>query len=313
MRATGRATVILSTYNQPRWLEKSLWGYAAQTERDFELVVADDGSGPETRAVVDRARAEHGLDLVHVWHEDRGFRKTVILNRAILAARGEYLIFSDGDCIPRRDFVAVHLAHARPGRFLSGTYIHLSMALSGALTREDVLSGRFSTLPWLLAHGFRQWSKLPRLVRAPVLAPAIAMVGDLTTTVPARFDGNNVSAWKEAIVAANGFDAEMGWGLEDRSLGMRLEHAGVRGRQLRNRAIVFHLEHARPYVSAETVARNEEIVARIRAHREVRAPSGLAELAAELGAEMTTGVAGEGRPGAADRPHAGARPPDRGP
>jgi glycosyltransferase involved in cell wall biosynthesis len=277
-----RPTVILSTYNQPRWLEKSLWGYAAQTHRDFQLVVADDGSGPETAALVERLRGELGLDLVHVWHEDRGFRKTVILNRAILAARSEYLIFSDGDCIPRADFVATHVRYARPAQFLSGTYIHLSLALSEALTRDDVASGRFSSVRWLRTHGFRQWRKVPRLLRAPVVAPLIGVVGDLTTTVPARFDGNNVSAWKEEIVAVNGFDMDMQWGLEDRSLGMRLRHNGVRGRQLRNRAIVFHLEHGRPYVTPEMVARNKAIAARIETHREVRAPRGLAELQAEL-------------------------------
>jgi glycosyltransferase involved in cell wall biosynthesis len=284
VRGPGRPTVILSTYNQPRWLEKSLWGYAAQTHRDFELIVADDGSGPETRALIDRLRGELGLDLVHVWHEDRGFRKTVILNRAILRSRGEYLIFSDGDCVPRADFVATHLRFARRNRFLSGTYIHFSLAMSEALSRDDVLSGRFSSVPWLLAHGFRQWRKLPRLLRAPVLAPIVSRVGDLTSIVPARFDGNNVSAWKEAVVAVNGFDMDMGWGLEDRSLGKRLEHIGVRGRQLRNRAIVFHLEHGRPYVTTEMVERNKAIAARIEANREVRAPRGLVELQAELAA-----------------------------
>ena len=284
MSDARRPTVILSTYNQPRWLEKSLWGYAAQTHRDFELVVADDGSGPETRALLERLRGELGLDLVHVWHEDLGFRKTVILNRAILAARGDYLIFSDGDCIPRSDFVATHVRYARPGCFLSGTYIHLSRPLSEALTRDDVQSGRFSSVGWLTAHGFRQWRKFPRLLRGRVTSRLVGVVGDLTTKVPARFDGNNVSAWKEAIVAVNGFDMDMQWGLEDRSLGMRLRHHGVRGRQLRNRAIVFHLEHGRPYVTAEMVARNKAIAARIEANREVRAPRGLAELRAELAA-----------------------------
>ena len=123
-----RTSVILSTYNQPRALELSLWGFAAQAVRDFEVVIADDGSRPDTAALVEAMRARTGLHLVHVWHEDRGFRKTEILNRAILAAQGEYLIFSDGDCIPRRDLVAVHLAHARPARTSSAVMAALTAA-----------------------------------------------------------------------------------------------------------------------------------------------------------------------------------------
>ncbi|MDP9348746.1 MAG: glycosyltransferase, partial [Gemmatimonadota bacterium] len=133
-----RASVVLTTYNQPRQLELVLRGYAVQTRRDFQVVVADDGSGEETREVLERLRRETGLDLLHVWHEDRGFRKCTILNRAILAASGDYLVFSDGDCIPRRDFVEAHLRLAEPGRFLSGGYLRLSPAVSARITPADV-------------------------------------------------------------------------------------------------------------------------------------------------------------------------------
>ncbi|HYR08049.1 MAG TPA: glycosyltransferase, partial [Longimicrobium sp.] len=101
-----RLSVIVSTYNKPRDLERVLHGYAAQTDRRFELLVADDGSGPETAAVIDRVRREAGLPIVHVWHEDRGFRKSEIMNRAIAASTGDYLLFTDGDSIPRADLVA---------------------------------------------------------------------------------------------------------------------------------------------------------------------------------------------------------------
>src|SRR5690554_2143218 len=101
-------SVIITTYNQPEWLEKVLWGCAVQTFPHFEIIIADDGSGPETREAIERMRSQLPMPLRHVWHEDRGFRKCEILNRAIAAASGDYLIFLDGDCIPRRDFVDVH-------------------------------------------------------------------------------------------------------------------------------------------------------------------------------------------------------------
>ena len=113
-------SVIVSTYNRPEYLELVLDGYAAQTNRDFEVVVADDGSAPATADTIHRIRKDTGLRITHVWHEDSGFRKSLIVNRAIVAAGGEYLLFTDGDCIPRRDLVEVHRRLARPGFFVAG-------------------------------------------------------------------------------------------------------------------------------------------------------------------------------------------------
>ena len=105
--------VIISTYNNPEWLEKTLWGYMAQSRKADEIVVADDGSKEETRQLIERY--QQFLPIKHVWHEDIGFRKTKILNEALKAAESEYLIFTDQDCVPRRDFVATHERFARPG------------------------------------------------------------------------------------------------------------------------------------------------------------------------------------------------------
>src|SRR5690606_11434645 len=92
-----RVSVILSTYNQPAWLELVLWGYSVQTHRDFEIVIADDGSTQATAEMLERMRVATGLDIKHVWHEDEGFRKCRILNLALVQATGDYTIFSDGD------------------------------------------------------------------------------------------------------------------------------------------------------------------------------------------------------------------------
>jgi len=142
---SGRVSVILSTFNQPRPLALALRGYGRQTHSDFEVIVADDGSGPETAHVVQRAR-EQGLNVRHAWQDDRGFRKTEALNRAIGVARGAYLIFSDGDCIPRDDFVATHARLAEPDRFLSGGYLKLPESVTRAVDEraidaEDVFDG----------------------------------------------------------------------------------------------------------------------------------------------------------------------------
>ena len=187
-------TVIISTYNQPRFLELVLTGFSCQSHHDFEVVIADDGSGPETEEVIQRAQEELELQVVHVWHPDRGFRKTEILNRALLAAGGDYLIFTDGDCIPRGDFVERHVREAGRHRFLSGGHLPLPKRLSSRLTRDLRLA---------------------------------SMLGRHTPT-GATWNGGNASTWKEALVRVNGFDLDMGYGGEDRAAGERLENIGYR-------------------------------------------------------------------------------------
>lgn len=249
-----RLTVIISTYNKPDWLEKTLWGYAAQTYRDFEIIIADDGSGEETRARIDLLRTQTGLPIRHVWHADDGFRKSEILNRAIEATTTEYVLFTDGDCIPRHDFLATHARYARPGALLSGGYFKLPLAVSEAITREDILSGAAFTLPWLHAHGITDIRRIK--FAFPDWAGAIA--NHLTTTRP-TFNGCNASAWTADIRRVNGYDERMRYGGQDRELGARLINAGIRPRQIRYNAIALHLDHTRPYRNEEALALNQEI------------------------------------------------------
>src|ERR1700690_396072 len=224
-------SVILSTYNQPAWLEKSIRGFAAQTHRDFELVIADDGSGVETRKIIDRLRAETSLNIRHLWHEDCGFRKCTILNRAVVEAQADYLVFADGDCIPRRDFLSQHLRQAQPGYFLSGGIVRLPAELSRKISQDDIASG--------CAHnwGLRRSNGLPwnrknfKLTNSPWLGYFL----DHFTTTKATWNGGNASTWKEAILRINGFDERMEYGYEDRELGVRLINLGLRSKSVRYR------------------------------------------------------------------------------
>ena len=272
-----RVSVILTTYNQPVQLEKVLWGYANQRDAEFELIVADDGSGPETTEVIDRVAPAAGLDLIHIWHEHRGFRKTEILNRAIVAATSDYLVFSDGDCIPRDDFVATHARLARPGSFLSGGYLKLSREVSSQITVASVRSGDATRHAWLRERGWHPGKRALRLLRARRLA----LLLDSITPTRRSWNGHNSSAWKSAIVRANGFDIDMGYGGLDRALGERLINAGVRGRQVRHRAPCLHLHHERPYADPVRWKRNHEIRQRIRRGRETRAVFGIAEMSTD--------------------------------
>jgi glycosyltransferase involved in cell wall biosynthesis len=247
-----RISVILATYNSPEWLEKVIWGYAFQSLRPSEIVIADDGSSQETLLTIARLKKAFKLPIKHVWHEDNGFRKCEILNKAITAASGHYLVFSDGDCIPRRDFLAVHAQFAAPNYFLSGGIVRLPRRLSRQIQINDVMSGRAWSPSWLLRSGLRPDRKF-MMIAAPSRLRAVM---DRLTTTRATWNGHNASGWRDDLLRINGFDERMGYGGEDRELGERLVNAGVRPKQIRHRAICIHLDHDRGYVDAATIQWN---------------------------------------------------------
>ncbi|MGI9471032.1 MAG: glycosyltransferase family 2 protein [Rubripirellula sp.] len=248
-------SVILSTYNSPEWLEKVIWGYACQTHREFEIVIADDGSTADTAERIDLLREQTDLSLRHVWHEDEGFQKCKILNRAIEQSAGDYLIFSDGDCVPRADFVQQHVRAATPERFLSGGYYKLPMDLSQQISVDDIRSGKAFHVGWLHRNGLPLSHRWLRLCTGGKLA---SLLNRITTTRP-TWNGNNASGWANDIRRANGFDERMRYGGEDRELGERLENAGIRGKHIRFQSVCLHLDHARGYVNAEDLDRNLQI------------------------------------------------------
>ena len=266
-----QASVILSTYNSVAWLEKVLWGFEVQTHRDFELIIADDGSGKETSAFIKQYQQHTALTIHWVWHPDEGFRKTEILNKAITRAAADYLIFTDGDCVPRRDFVATHLHLRRSNSFLSGGYYKLSRPLSERLTKEDIRQQRCFTVDWLRQQGHPRSLKDLKLVQTPWLATTL---NRLTPTRP-TWNGHNASTWKALVVAANGFDTRMKYGGEDREFGDRLVHAGIQPVQVRYSAICVHLDHDRGYVTPDMVAANKVIWDETRATGRKRSTHGL--------------------------------------
>lgn len=269
--------VVLSTYNSPQLLERVLAGYAVQSRRDFGIVIADDGSGPATQELLERARRQLGLRILHAWQEDRGFRKCAALNRAIAAADADYLIFSDGDCIPHPDFVATHAALAAPGRFLSGGYLKLPQAVSERLTVEHVLAGRATDLASLRSLGLPAGLRFRTRLRA---RGVLARLGDLLTPTRATWNGHNSSCWRADALRANGFDERMGYGGEDREFGERLMNAGIRAVQIRFRAPCVHLYHTRGYVDPVRLGQNAAIRAETRRRRAIVTEHGIRQSAA---------------------------------
>ena len=152
-------SVIISTYKSPAWLEKTLWGFQYQENKDFEVVIADDGSGEDTKKLIESFQGKFSFPISHVWHEDDGFRKTIILNKAITASRSDYLLFTDGDCIPRSDFVSKHLQYREKGYFLSGGYYKLPLAISTEITQHNISNQDAFSLRWLWDRGLKKNAK----------------------------------------------------------------------------------------------------------------------------------------------------------
>ena len=220
--------------------------------------------------------------ILHLWQEDVGFRKCLILNKAILASSSDYIIFTDGDCIPRKDFVATHLQLRRPGRFLSGGYHKLPMQLSEKIGEHDIKNGDCFNLSWLKSHGLA--SSIRNLKISPF--PFNPVILDNMSTAKASWNGHNASGWKADFILANGFDNRMEYGGLDREFGERLENAGITGLRIRYRAICLHLDHARDYARSEKLAFNNKIREYTKANKSVRTDYGIREINPESASDI---------------------------
>lgn len=226
-------SVILSTYNRAGYLELSLLGYMRQTHRDFEIVIADDGSTDGTHGLIERYQKLAPFPIRHVWQENKGRRKAKILNKAIKQARYDYLIFSDGDCIPKGDFIEAHVRNFQGGYFLGGGHIRLTKDYSATLPPESVSQGVYEqalTPEHLWGLRWKQWKNQFYMLIGKKRRP--------------KFIGLNISVDKQSVFEINGFDENYeGWGQEDSDLRERLKRLGLRPRSILTQAIVFHLYH----------------------------------------------------------------------
>lgn len=264
-----RLSVVVTTYNNPRGLELVLAGLLRQSLQDFELLIADDGSGAETSRIIAEFAERATFPVRHVWQPDQGFRKCVICNKAILEAAGEYLVFFDGDCIPSRDCLKIHLRAARRDSYLAGGAVYLNRRLSERLTPAEVSSGRLDR-PGLW------WARVNK--RRRLLVRHLPVIRDLMNRrVPREpsWRGGNSSAWAEHMRAVGGFDERFTYGFEDADFGHRLQVLGVHGRSIRYSNPVMHVEHSRPYADPLQLARNRKLYDENRATRLIWTPHGL--------------------------------------
>ncbi len=233
-------SILLATYNWPQALQLCLQSLETQTDRDFEIIIADDGSTSNTKEVIEAFKARSSIPLTHLWQEDKGFRKTKILNQAIEHAKGDYLVFLDGDCIVQPDFVAQHRALSQKGFLVTGSRVLLNEQLTKELTASGNwsykqfsshllqyrLSGQINKYwPLKIKLGNGHWREYKKFVWR-------------------RIKGCNMACWKADAQAIGGFDETMtGWGHEDADFVFRLQHDHIKRKSGSWATEVLHLFH----------------------------------------------------------------------
>lgn len=226
-----KTTLLITTYNWPQALDLVLKSLEAQTQKPDEVLIADDGSTKETRLLVENYIKKSAVPVKHIFHEDDGFRRTVILNKALAQAVGDYIIQLDGDCIMHKHFVGDHIKNAQKNIFLFGSRVNI---------KEEALPILFSTGKVNFGFLDAQIYKRTRNLHIPILSSFYKPKDELSR----KLRGCNLSYWHDDILKINGYNEDMtGWGKEDSEMAVRLLNNGVKGKRLRYRGIIYHIWH----------------------------------------------------------------------
>ncbi len=237
--------LLISTYNWPGALDLILKSALKQTRMPDEILIADDGSAEMTRQVIENYIPEFSIPVRHVWHEDKGFRKAMILNKAIARSTSDYIVQVDGDCILHPKFIADHLSFAREGLYLYGTRVRVKQKQVDEVLKQKKIYFHF------FSKGIK---KRPRSLRIPFLSRWFGVCN----TISPKFRGCNTSFWREDVMRINGYNDDMeGWGREDSELMIRLHNAGIKGRRLKFKGMVYHLDHSES--SKANIEKNDAI------------------------------------------------------
>jgi glycosyltransferase involved in cell wall biosynthesis len=243
--AKVNCSLVISTYNWPAALALCLQSVAGQTQLPNEVIIADDGSGAETAALIEKFQADFPIPIYHVWHKDEGFRKTIILNKAVQKTGFEYIIQIDGDVILEKHFVADHLRISERGTFIRGT----RGMLTADRTRVLLQQGRaeLNAFSAGVAHRFNA-------LRLPLLSGFFVKKEKSSQQVR----GSNFAFWKGDFVTVNGYDNTIaGWGHEDEELATRFINFGLLKKVVKLQAVQFHLHHSGEHRNSAVEQRNK--------------------------------------------------------
>lgn len=257
-----KLSLIISTYEQPAALAKVLQGLTGQTSLPDEVFITDDGSGDQTREIIEQWRKQHRMPVRHLWHEHDGFRKVILLNRAVAATEGDYLVFTDGDCVPERHFIQDHRALAERGFWVQGRRCYVRQS-----SVPEFEPGVTPVCRWLLSRKITGVMKTIRLPW-PVVFRNKKQRGII---------GCNMAFWRDDVLAVNGFDESfLGRGIgPDSDLGTRIYNLGRPRKFVYGQAVVYHLEH--PVMPRENMAAKKQWLAETIRTGKTRCERGVAQ------------------------------------
>ena len=269
-----KISVIVTTYNWSNALRMVLDALVAQkTTHPFEIIVADDGSGTETAEVIRNLKNRVSIPILHIWHTNEGFRAAAIRNKAILAAEGDYIIFLDGDCIPRLNFITRHLELLEAKTFIVGNRVLLSRAFTISALAEMLPLHRWPLWRWFMAYFKGYCNRVLPFLTQPFMY--------LRLKTKSRWKGAkgcNLGMWKQDLLNINGWEENFtGWGYEDSDLVIRLLRSGVQRKNGRFYIPVIHLWHPENDRSQER--RNWAKLKATETDKQINAEKGLSQYA----------------------------------
>lgn len=226
-----KVALLTSTYNWPEALELILLSALRQTRIPDEIIIADDGSKEDTKNLIDSYRTRFNIPIIHEWIEDKGFRRSIILNKVIAKSKADYIVQVDGDCFLHSNFIEDHINNVKENLYLYGTRAHIKQNRVAQVLKDKNIN----------IHFFKKGlKKRLRILRMPFLVNFYKA----KPTISPKFRGCNVSFWRKDFIAINGYNEKIeGWGREDSELIIRFHNNNISGKRLKFCGIVFHLDH----------------------------------------------------------------------
>ena len=268
MKQGPNITVVITTYNRPDALSSVLRAFSNQTINNFEVIIADDGSGYSTLKTIFDLKRDLHYPLHHVWHADQGFRAAAIRNKAAACAKNDYLVFLDGDCVPRPTFLANHQRLAEKNYFVAGNRILLNKEFTRYILNSELMLQKWSNRDWFFIWLKKSCNKFLAFITLPL--------GPLRKNASKKWQGAkscNLGIWRQDFFAVNGFDENYsGWGFEDSDLVIRLIRSGKKRKEGRFSVPVIHLWHPENDRSHEQ--KNHEQLLRLLGSNKTRAEVG---------------------------------------
>lgn len=227
-----KVSLIISTYNSPEYLSLCLGSAISQTKKPNEIIIADDGSKAQTKILIEEIAKASTVPIKHIWQEDKGFRKTIVMNKAISASEGDYIIQIDGDIVMHKKFVEDHISLAKEGCFIRGGRTLINKEQTDKIVEKGEYKPSFVDV-LRLENTFNA-------LRIPMLSTFFN--GESNDVFHVK--GCNMAYWKADFIRVNGYNNDIaGWGHEDIELAVRLYNAGVKMRKIKFKAIEYHLHH----------------------------------------------------------------------